>query len=114
MVSGPHVKAAQAENKTTLSQRIRRLIEWCQKNNLPSDISNPIKELHQNIAVCKVAYDQFGSLRTRNMVDRLMQRMDPHLFSTQYFRESITSAELSLRGWTLIQNFAPYNLGQFS
>ena len=114
MVSGPHVKAAQAENKTTLSQRIRRLIEWCQKNNMPSDISNPIKELRQNIAADKVAYDHPGSHRTSNMVDRLMQRMDPHLFSTQYFHESITAAELSIRGWTLIQNFAPYNLCQFS
>ena len=67
-----------------------------------------------SIAAYKVAYDHPGSHRTSNMVDRLMQRMDPHLFSTQYFHESITAAELSIRGWTLIQNFAPYNLGQFS
>ena len=43
------------------------------------------------------------------MVDRLMQRMDRHLFSTQYFHGSMNTAELSIRGWTLIQNFAPYN-----
>ena len=99
----------QAENKTTFSQRIRRLIEWCQKNNMPSVIANPIKKLRQNIAAYKVAYDHPNAHRTSNMVDRLMQRMDRHLFSTQYFHGSMTAAELSIRGWTLIQNFAPYN-----
>jgi len=43
------------------------------------------------------------------MIDRLMQRMDRHLFSTQYFHGSIPASELSIRGWALIQNFAPYN-----
>jgi len=43
------------------------------------------------------------------MLDRLMQRMDRHLFSTQYFHGSLSSAELSIRGWALILNFAPSN-----
>ncbi len=43
------------------------------------------------------------------MLDRLMQRMDRHLFSTQYFHGSLSSAQLSIRGWALIQNFAPSN-----
>ena len=98
-----------AEKKITFSQRIRRLIEWCQKNNMPSVIANPIEKLRQNIAAYKVAYDHPNAHRTSNMVDRLMQRMDRHLFSTQYFHGSMTAAELSIRGWTLIQNFAPYN-----
>jgi hypothetical protein len=98
-----------AENKTTFSQRIRRLIEWCQKNSMPSVIANPIKKLRQNIAEYKIAYDHPNAHRTSNMVDRLMQRMDRHLFSTRYFHGSMNAAELSIRGWTLIQNFAPYN-----
>jgi hypothetical protein len=98
-----------AENKTTFSQRIRRLIEWCQKNSMPPVIANPIKKLRQNIAEYKIAYDHPNAHRTSNMVDRLMQRMDRHLFSTRYFHGSMNAAELSIRGWTLIQNFAPYN-----
>ncbi|MFZ3098651.1 MAG: hypothetical protein WA081_19265, partial [Desulfosalsimonadaceae bacterium] len=47
--------------------------------------------------------------RTSNMLDRLMQRMDRHLFSVQYFHGSISAAKLSIRGWALIQNFAPSN-----
>ena len=99
----------QAEDKIQFSQRIRRLIEWCIKNNMPSVITKPIEKLRQNIAEYKAAYDHPKAHRTSNMVDRLMQRMDRHLFSTQYFHGSIAAANLSIRGWTLIQNFAPYN-----
>ncbi|MCP3923075.1 MAG: hypothetical protein GY714_10860 [Desulfobacterales bacterium] len=98
-----------AENKKIFSQRIRRLIEWCKKNNAPDVLSNPIIKLRKNIASYLTFYDFPGAQRTSNMIDRLMQRMDRHLFSTQYFHGSITSAELSIRGWVLIQNFAPYN-----
>ncbi|MBF0351488.1 MAG: hypothetical protein HQM11_10685 [SAR324 cluster bacterium] len=43
------------------------------------------------------------------MLDRLMQRMDRHLFSTQYFHGNLSSAELSIRGWALLHNFTPSN-----
>jgi len=76
---------------------------------MPSVIATPIKKLRKNIAAYKVAYDHPTAHRTSNMVDSLMQRMDRHLFSTQYFHGSMAAAELSIRGWTLIQNFAPYN-----
>jgi hypothetical protein len=98
-----------AEKKIAFSQRVRRLIEWCEKNNMPSVIADPIKKLRQNIAAYKVAYDHPNAHRTSNMIDRLMQRMDRHLFSTQYFHGTMAAAQLSIRGWALIQNFAPYN-----
>jgi hypothetical protein len=65
--------------------------------------------LRQHIADYKSAYDHPNALRTSNMLDRLMQRMDRHLFSTQYFHGTKPAAELSIRGWALIQNFAPSN-----
>ena len=43
------------------------------------------------------------------MLDRLMRNMDRHLFNTMYFHGSIEIAELNLRGWVLIRNFAPLN-----
>jgi hypothetical protein len=98
-----------AEKKIAFSQRVRRLAEWCDKNNMPSVIAGPIKKLHQNIAAYKVAYDHPKAHRTSNMIDRLMQRMHRHLFSTQYFHGTMAAAQLSIRGWALIQNFAPYN-----
>jgi len=98
-----------AESKMSFSQRIRRLAEWCETNDVPSVIIDPIRKLRKNIAIYRVAYDHPKAHRTSNMVDRLMQRMDRHLYSTQYFHGSMDSAQLSIRGWTLINNFAPYN-----
>ncbi len=98
-----------AENKHSFSQRVRRLVEYCKNNEAPDVILKPIKKLRKNIVAYSVAYDHPKAHRTSNMIDRLMQRMDRHLFSTQYFHGSRAAAELSIRGWTLIQNFAPSN-----
>lgn len=98
-----------AENKRQFSQRIRRLIQWCHHENVPDVITGPIEKLRKNISSYKAAYDYCGAHRTSNMLDRLMQRMDLHLVTTQYFHGSLPSAELSIRGWALIQNFAPSN-----
>ena len=68
-----------------------------------------IKKLRKNIASFSIAYDHPGSPRTSNMLDRLMQRMDMHLFNTQYFHGFLSSAELNIRAWALILNFAPSN-----
>ena len=98
-----------AENKVQFSQRIRRLVEWCRKESVPSVILNPIGKLRKNIKAYSAAYDYPKAHRTSNMLDRLMQRMDRHLFSTQYFHGHLSEAELSIRAWALIQNFAPSN-----
>jgi hypothetical protein len=90
----------QAEDKIQFSQRIRRLVEWCRKNNMPSVITKPIEKLRQNIAEYNAVYDHPKAHRTSNMVDRLMQRMDRHLFSTQYFHGSIAAADLSIKEWS--------------
>jgi len=101
----------QAESKGAFSQRVRRLSERCQntKNKIPDVISGKIKKLRDNLPQFSQAYDFPGAHRTSNMVDRLMQRMDRHLFSTQYFHGTLKSANLSIRAWALIQNFAPLN-----
>ena len=100
-----------AESKGAFSQRVRRLSERCQnmKNEIPDVISGKIKKLRDNLPQFSQAYDFPGAHRTSNMVDRLMQRMDRHLFSTQYFHGTMKSANLSIRAWALIQNFAPLN-----
>lgn len=98
-----------AENKIAFSQRIRRLGEWCAKNCVPEVVSAPIEKLRRNIQAYTIAYDFPGAHRTSNMLDRLMQRMDRWLFHTQYFHGTVAAAELGVRGWALIQNFAPSN-----
>jgi len=99
-----------AVSKKSFSQRLRRLMEWCDaQTDLPAVISEPLKKLNKNKRFYTVAYDHAGCLRTSNMLDRLMQRMDRHLFSTQYFHGSVTAANLNIRGWALIYNFTPSN-----
>jgi hypothetical protein len=98
-----------AESKRSFSQRTRRLLEWCESENAPAAIRSPVQKLCKNRKDYLVAYDYPDAHRTSNMIDRLMQRMDRHLFSTQYFHGSIRAAELGIRGWALIQNFAPSN-----
>jgi len=38
-----------------------------------------------------------------------MQLLSKHLFITQYFHGNLETAELSIRAWALLQNFAPSN-----
>jgi len=99
----------ESENKASFSQRVRRLYEWAKKTSIPCFITKKIKKLRDNTASFSIAYDHAGSHRTSNMLDRLMQRMDMHLFSAQYFHGFLSSAELNIRAWALILNFAPSN-----
>jgi hypothetical protein len=108
-VSSKLWESYRAITKRSFSQRIRRLHEWCEKKEVPDVFQKPIKKIRKNISAYNNIYDHPGAHRTSNMLDRLMQRMDRHLFSAQYFHGSQESANLSIRGWALIQNFAPSN-----
>ncbi len=98
-----------ALTKRSFSQRVRRLVEWVDNASAPDVILKPIKKLKANLALYAVAYDYPEAHRTSNMIDRLMQRMDHHLDNIQYFHGSFLSAELNIRGWSLITNFSPSN-----
>ena len=98
-----------ALTKASFSQRVRRLHEWAVGKSLPEVMPAPIAKLYKNLASFSIAYDFPGAHRTSNMIDRLMQRMHRHLFSMQYFHASLSAAELSIRGWVLINNFVPSN-----
>jgi len=73
-----------APDKKTFSQRVRRLIEWSAKNNISPIVSEKIEKLRKKSIFVNKAYDFPAAPRTTNMVDRLMQRMDKHLFSTPW------------------------------
>ncbi len=90
---------------------MRRLYDWAfdATNDLPEVITKPIKKLKDNLRVYAISYDHPGAHRTSNMLERLMQRMNRHLYHTQYFQGHLTSAILGMRAWALIYNFAPSN-----
>ena len=99
----------EAPTKSSFSQRVRRLYEWGKKTEIPPVMLKAITKLKENIKSYSIAYDFPGAHRTSNLIDRLMQRMDRHLFNTKYFHGTIDSAKLNIRGWVLIHNFAPSN-----
>ena len=100
----------QATTQSGFSQRLRRLCEWAKDNTqLPQFMREKLAKVYQQAAAFRIAYRFPLAHRTSNLIDRLMQRMDRHLFSTQYFHGDLRSAELSIRGWALIHNFAPFN-----
>ncbi len=98
-----------AQTKISFSQRVRRLREWSLKGEVPGFMVDKLEKLRKNLPSFSAAYDFPGAFRTSNMLDRLMQRMDRRLFSAQYFHGTQSSAELSMRAWALILNFAPFN-----
>ncbi len=79
------------------------------ENEVTGVISTKLKKLRWNLLQFSQIYDFPGAHRTNNMVDRLMQRMGRHLFSTQYFHGTMKSANLSIRAWGLIQDIVPLN-----
>ncbi len=98
-----------AESKGAFSQRVRRLKEWSEKASVPDLIVKKIEKLRKKLPLYAGAYDSPGAHRTSNMLDRLMQRMDRHLFDMQYFHGEKFSANRSIHSWALVQNFAPSN-----
>jgi hypothetical protein len=99
-----------ATTRQSFLKQVVNLVDWARDTSLPQAITAPINKLSANVESYAVAYDFPGAHRTSSMLDKLMQRMDRHLFAVKYFHgSSISSAELNIRGWALIQNFATWN-----
>ena len=102
----------EASTKASFSHRLRRMHEWAsQAEGLPDFMLEKIKKLKENSLSFTDAYKFKGAHRTSNMVDRRTQRMDRHLSSIFYFHGDLVAAESSIRGWPLIQSFAPCSPG---
>ena len=99
--------AYDATSKRSFSQRVRRLVEEARNLDIPDAMMQTLERLKARLPQYSVAYDYEGAHRTSNMLDRLMQLMDRHLFAMRYFHGTFGAAELSIRGWSLIYNFAP-------
>ncbi len=102
-------QAWQAYHATTtrqFSQRVRRLREWGETlKDCP--LKGKLLKLCQKKAGFLPAYDFPSCLRTSNMVDRLMRRMDKYLFAHQDFHGTLVSAEYGIRAYCLLTNFRP-------
>lgn len=100
-------EAYHAPDARTFSQRLRRLREWAGANVDKPAVREKVESLCDKRGAFVKAYAHPGCHRTSNSVDRLIRRLDYHLYCGQHLHGSTTAAEQGLRGWGLIQNFAP-------
>ena len=99
--------AYHAPNARSCSQRLRRLREWASAHVDKEIVREQVLALCDKRAAFLKAYAHLGCRRTSNPVDRLLRRLDYHLYCGQHLHGSTEVAERGLRGWALIHNFAP-------
>lgn len=100
-------EAYHAPDGRRFPQRLRRLREWAEAHVDKAIVREKVLALCDRRAAFAVAYAHPGCHRTSNPVDRLLRRLDYHLYCTQHLHGTTRAAERGLRGWALIHNFAP-------
>ena len=99
--------AYHAPGPRSFSQRLRRLREWAVANVEKPVVREKVLSLCGKREAFQAAYAHPGCHRTSSLVDRLLRRLDYHLYCGQHLHGSTGAAERGLRGWALIHNFAP-------
>ena len=99
--------AYHAVDARTFSQRLRRLREWAEGHVDKEVVREKVLSLCDKRGAFVKAYAHPGCHRTSNSVDRLLRRLDYHLYCGQHLHGAAGAAERGLRGWALIHNFAP-------
>lgn len=100
-------EAYHAPDARSFSQRLRRLREWAKAHVEREIVREKVLALCGKREAFVRAYAHPGCYRTSNLVDRLLRRLDYHLYCTQHLHGTAGAAERGLRGWALIHNFAP-------
>jgi hypothetical protein len=98
--------AYHAPDSRTFSQRLRRLREWALAYVDKEIVREKVLALCDKRSAFVLAYAHPGCHRTSNLVDRVLRRLDYHLYCGQHLHGSTPAAERGLRGWALIHNFA--------
>ena len=100
-------KAYHAPDARTFAPRLRRLREWAKDHVDKAVVREKVLALCAKRAAFLQAYAHRSCHRTSNLVDRVLRRLDYHLYCGQHLHGSTRAAEGGLRGWALIHNFAP-------
>jgi hypothetical protein len=100
--------AYRAPDRRAFGQRLRRLREWSQRT-LRGEILERTLRLCQRGAEYAVAYAHPGGHRTSVMLDRVMRGMNGYWVGCQRLHGGAKAAELHVRAWALLHNFAPWS-----
>jgi hypothetical protein len=99
--------AYHAPDARSFSQRLRRLRERATDHVEKEVVREKVWALCGKREASLAAYAHPGCRRTSEMVDRLLRRLDHHLYCGQHLHGSTEAAGVGLRGRALIHNFAP-------
>ena len=97
-----------AETATDFRQRMADLKTWCLQPPLSATVCEMLQKLYHKTAEYVVADDHPGCHRTRNLVDRLMNRLQRLLYAGRGLHGHQATSERRLCGWALLQNFRPF------
>jgi hypothetical protein len=97
-------------NALQFQARIQQLKQWIieNKESLTTSSMEAVDKLCQKSEQFCLAFDYPNAYRTSNMIDRHMIPMARWLVCHRYFHGHLQSAELQMRAWALLHNYAPY------
>ena len=97
-----------AENRRSMTQRMRRLREWAKKN-LTGAVLEQVMKLCNRGKEYAETHEHPGCHRTSNMLDRVMRAMNRYFEDGQHLHGSKKAAGQRCRAWALMYNFTPWS-----
>ena len=97
-----------AVDAASFRMQAKELLTWAE-NNTTGYVLEAVQRLYAKTDRFLLAYDHPLAHRTSNMLDRHMNLMARWLDSSRFFHGHWTSAERSIRAWTLLHDFGPYS-----
>jgi hypothetical protein len=102
-------EAFHASSRRGFTQRLRRLWEWAQGQELSTWLLEQVGKLCSRSREYAAAYAHKGGHRTSNMLDRVMRSMSRYFEDGQHLHGSEKACERHCRAWALLHNFRPWN-----
>ncbi len=96
-----------AENKRSMSQRLRRLKAWVNTNITECPMRENIIKLCLKSRRWLFHLDHPDAHRTSNALDRTMKFMNRHAFYIQSFHSTLEATTQNFRAFAIVFNFAP-------
>jgi hypothetical protein len=101
--------AFHACNRRSFAQRLRRLWQWAQQQQLSPWLLEGVQKLCSRSREYGTAYHYPGGHRTSAMLDRLMRSMNRYFDDGQHLHGCEQACELHCRAWALLYNFRPWH-----
>jgi hypothetical protein len=101
--------AYHAPNRRSFAQRLRRLWQWAQGQELTAWLREQVEKLCGRSKEYGLAYRHQGGHRTSNMLDRVMRSMSRYNENGQHLHGSEEAAQRHCRAWALLFNYRPWH-----